>query len=60
MMKAGSLGGVGGEDENESEDAKGCEVEAAAAGEAAVDPAVAGEWSGHVSEKNAKQEAEQD
>lgn len=60
VMRAGSLGGAGGEDENESEDAKGCEVEAVAAGEAAVDPAVAGEWSGHVSEKNVKQEAEQD
>ncbi len=60
VMKAGSLGGAGGEDENESEDAKGCEVEAVAAGEAAAGPAVAGEWSGHVSERNAKQEAEQD
>lgn len=60
VMRAGSLGGAGGEDENESEDAKGCEVEAVAAGEAAVDPAVAGEWSGHVSEKNAEQGAKQD
>lgn len=60
VMRAGSLGAVGGEDENESEDEKGCEAEAVAAGEAAGDPAVAGEWSGHVSEKNAKQEAEQD
>lgn len=50
MMGVGSLGGAGGEDENESEDGKGCEVEAVAAGEAAVDPAVTGEWSGHVSE----------
>lgn len=49
-----------GEDENGSEDEKGCEVQAVAAGEAAVGPAVAGEWSGHVSEKNAKQEVEQD
>lgn len=58
VMRAGSLGGAGDEDENESEDEKGCE--AVAAGEAAVEPAVAGEWSGHVSEKNAKQEAERD
>lgn len=50
VMGVGSLGGAGGEDENESEDGKGCEVEAVAAGEAAVDPAVTGEWSGHVSE----------
>lgn len=60
MMRAGSLGGAGGEDENESEDEKGGEVEAVAAEEAAVDPVVAGEWSGHVSEKNAKQGAKQD
>lgn len=60
VMRAASLGGAGGEDENESEDERGCEVEAVAAGEAAVDPAVAEEWCGHVSEKNAKQEAEQD
>lgn len=59
-MKAGSLGGAGGEDENESEDEKECVVEAVAAGEAAVYPAVAEEWSGHVSEKNAKQVAKQD
>lgn len=58
VMRAESLGGAGG-DGNESEDEKGCEVEAVAAGVAAVDPAVTGEWSGHVSEKNAKQEAEQ-
>lgn len=58
-MRAESLGGEGGEDENESEDEKGCEVEAAAAGEVAVESVVAGEWSGHVSEKSAKQEAEQ-
>ena len=57
-MRVGSLGGAGGEDGNESEDEKGCEVEAVAAGEAAVVSAVAGEWSGHGSEKNAKQEAE--
>lgn len=60
VMRAGSLGGAGDEDENESEDEKGCEVEAVAAEEAAVDPVVAGEWSGHVSEKNAKQGAKQD
>lgn len=59
-MRNGSLGGVGGGDGNESEDEKGCEVEAVAAGVAAVEPAVAGEWSGHVSERNAKQEAERD
>lgn len=59
-MRAGSLGGVGGEDENESEDEIGCEVEAVAAGEAAAGPAVTGEWSGHVSAKNAKQEVVQD
>lgn len=59
-MSAGSLGGAGGEDGNENEDETGCEVEAVAAGEAAVGPAVAGGWSGHVSEKNAKQEAERD
>lgn len=59
VMRAGNLGGVGGEDENESEDEKGCEVGVVAAGEAAVKPAVFGEWSGHVSEKNAKQEVEQ-
>lgn len=50
VMRNGSLGGAGGEDGNESEDEKGCEVEAVAAGAAAVEPAVAGEWSGHVSE----------
>ncbi len=60
MMRAGSLGGAGGVDENESEDERGYEVEAVAAGGAAVDPAVAGEWSGHVSEKNAEQGAKQD
>ncbi|KAK5892242.1 hypothetical protein CesoFtcFv8_012640 [Champsocephalus esox] len=59
-MKNESLGGVGGEDGNESEDEKECEVEAVAAEGADVEPAVAGKWSGHVSEKNAKQEAEQD
>lgn len=58
VMRAGRLGGEGGEDENEGEDEKGREVEAVAVGAAAVDPAVAGVWSGHVSEKNAKQEAE--
>lgn len=57
--RAGSPGGEGGEDENESEHGKGCEVEAAAAEEAAVEPAVVGELSGHVSEMNAKQEVEQ-
>lgn len=57
-MRNGSLGGVGGGDGNEGEDEKGCEVEAVAA--AAVKHAVAGEWSGHVSEKNAKQEAARD
>lgn len=57
--RAGSLGGEGGEDENESEHEKGCDVEAAAAEEAAVEPAVAGGWSGHVSEMNAKQGVEQ-
>lgn len=56
VMRAGSLGGEGGEDENESGDGTGCEVEAVAAGEAAGVAAVVGEWSGHVSEKNAKQE----
>lgn len=55
-MRNGSLGGVGGEDGNESEDEKGREVEAVAA----VERDVTGGWSGHVSEKNAKQEAEQD
>ena len=58
-MRAGSLGGAGGEDENENEDEKGCEAEAVAEGEAVVDPAVAGEWSDCVSEENAKREAEQ-
>lgn len=60
VMKAGSLGEVGGEDENENEDEKGCEAEVVAAGGDAVGSAVAGEWSGYVSEKNAKQEAAQD
>lgn len=60
VMRAGSLDGAGGEDENECEDEKGCEVEAVAAGEAAVGLAVAGEWSGHVSEKNVKQAVKQD
>lgn len=50
VMRNGSLGGAGGADGNESEDEKGCEVEAAAAGAAAVEPAVTGEWSGHVNE----------
>lgn len=59
VMRVGNLGGAGGEDENESEDEKGCVAEAVAAGEAAVEPAGTGEWSAHVSEKNAKQEAEQ-
>lgn len=59
-MRAGSLGGAGGEDENESEDEKECVVEAVAAGKAVVYPAVAEKWSGHVSEKNAKQVAKQD
>lgn len=58
VMRAGSLGGEGG-DGNESEDERGCEVVAVAAGAAAVLTAVAGERSGHVSVKNAKQEAEQ-
>lgn len=60
VMKAGRLGGAGGEDENESEDEKECVEEAVAAGEAAVSPAVAEEWSGYGSEKNAKQVAKQD
>lgn len=60
VMKAGSLGEAGGEDANESEDGKGCEEEVVAAGEAAVEPVVAEEWSGHVSEKNAEQEVERD
>lgn len=60
VMRNGSLGGVGGEDGNESEDEKGCEVEAVVGGPAAVDPGGTGRWSGHVSEKNAKQEAAQD
>ena len=59
VMRAGSLGGEGGEDGNESEDEKGSEVGAVAAGEVAVNSVVVGEWSGHVSEKNAKQEAVQ-
>lgn len=59
-MRNGSPGGVGGGDGNEGEDEKGCEVEAVAAGAAVVKHAVTGEWSGHVSEKNAKQEAERD
>lgn len=59
VMMAGSLGGEGDEDGNENEDEKECEVEAVAAGEVAVQSAVTGEWSGHVSEKNAKQEVEQ-
>lgn len=58
--KAGSSGGAGGGDENESEDEKGCEVEVVAAGEVAVYPAVAEEWRDHESEKNAEQEAKQD
>lgn len=58
-LKAESPGGEGGEDENESEDEKECEVEAAAAGEVAVESVVAGKLRGHVSEKSAKQEAEQ-
>lgn len=57
-LRVGSLGGGGGEDENENEDGKGCEAGAVAAGEAAGGSAAAGEWSGHVSAKNAKQEAE--
>lgn len=57
-MRVGSLGGAGGEDENENEDETGCEAGAVAAGEAAGEAAAAGEWSGHVSVKNAKQEAE--
>lgn len=59
-MRVGSLGGVGGEDENESDDETECEVEAVAAGMAAVYPAAAEVWSGHVSEKNAKQVVKQD
>lgn len=42
-MRAESLGGEGDEDENESEDEKGCAVEAGAAGVVAVESAVAGE-----------------
>lgn len=57
-MRAGSLGGEGGADENECEDERGREVEAVAAGEAVEEPAVVGEWSGHANE-NAKQEVEQ-
>lgn len=59
-MRAVSLGGVGDEGENENEDEKESELEAAAVGEAAVFLAVAEEWSGCVSEKNAKQAAKQD
>lgn len=50
MMKAGSQGEAGGEDENENEDEKGCEAEVVAAVEDAEGPAVAGEWSDYVSE----------
>lgn len=57
-MEVGSLGEVGGEDENESGGEKGSEVEGVVAGEAAVESVVAGEWSGYVSEKNAKREEE--
>lgn len=59
VMRNGSLGGAGGGDGNESEDEKGREVEVAVAGAAAVGPAVTA-WSGYVSGKNARQEAEQD
>ena len=59
-MRVGSLGGVDGEDENENDDEKECEVEAVAAGMAVVCPAAAEVWSGHVSEKNAKQVEKQD
>lgn len=59
VMMAGSLGGEDDEDGNESEDERGCGVEVAAAGVVAVASAVIGEWSGHVSEKNAKREVEQ-
>lgn len=59
VMMAESLGGEDGEDGNESENERGCEVEVVAVGEVAVESAVIGEWSGHVSEKNAKQEVEQ-
>lgn len=59
-MTAGSLGGADGVDENESEDEKGCEVQAVAVGGAAAESAVSGELSGHVSERNAVPEAEQD
>lgn len=60
VMRAGSLGGVGGENENVNEDETKRVVEAVAAGEAAVYPAVTEEWSGHVNEKNAKQVVKQD
>lgn len=60
VMMAGSLGGEDDEDGNESEDERGNEVEAVVAGVVAVESAVIGEWSGHVSEKNAKREVEQD
>lgn len=59
VMLAASLGGEDDEDGNESEDERGCGVEVVAAGEVAVESAVTGERSGHVSEKNAKQEVEQ-
>lgn len=58
--KAGGRGGEGGADGNESEDETECEVEAVAAGRGAVDPAVAGEWSGYGSEKSAKPGVERD
>lgn len=59
-MKAGRLGGADGEDENENVDETGYEEEAVVAGAAAVESVETGKWSGHVSEKNAKQEVEQD
>lgn len=58
-MRAVGLGGVGDGGENEDEDEKECEWEAVAVGEAAVVLAVAEEWSGCASEKNAKQVVKQ-
>lgn len=58
-MRAASLGGAGDAGENENEDEKECEWEVAAVGEAAVSLAVAEEWSGCASGKNAKQVAKQ-
>ena len=57
-MSAGSLGGVGDEDENGCEGEAGRGEAAAAGGGAAVRAAEAGCWGGYVSEMNAKPEAE--